>query len=83
MVLIIANVSLLQAHPENEANRFITRWCLNLLNIAMTFASVVVFEAKHIFKNGESYFKDLWNLNDLFFVIWFYTTLICDWVYGT
>ena len=83
MVMIVVNVSLLQAHPDYDSLKFRTRWCLNILNVVLTFASVVVFEARHIIKNSKSYFKDLWNLNDLFFVVWFYATLICDWVYGT
>jgi hypothetical protein len=81
--MIIVNVALIQADPDYDSLKFRARWSLNIINVVLTFASVVIFEARHIIRNSKSYFKDLWNLNDLFFVIWFYATLICDWVFGT
>ena len=78
--LVLASAALLKEGRESPGGR--ARQWINGIDAVIVLFLVALGEVQQLVRKGWAYFKDVWNLNDLAFLLCFYGAVTCDALYG-
>lgn len=80
-ILILISSSLLHQEPGSKGEK--VRQGINIFNCVLIYISVLSYEGRQLYMRGKEYFYDLWNINDILFLVIYTATIVCDFKNGT